>query len=351
MTSSFPTMYVDKENPEYQRLRRYQFILKPGKQGSTFDDYCRSASILAAAWESMELSESVPHIPANGRGLTLEFLKEEAVQIISQTDLDWVRGCESLLICYHPAKREKVASILSNLLMTPRPNDYRRLLSVRYKEETLMFKVDLFVDEYMSQDSIVISLANQKDPAVVRLEEKDRKYGFELSPHYGSKEDMEHFALRALCLDLCSNGGISPEGLKYLYEPLGNSFPDFELLVEGKEWAVEVARVESGMVSYVEVERDLDTSGRNNAFRNSITDNKVGEALRGEVSDKAEKRADCPIYSRCCLLLVDIVDSVGGKESTVWNGCDLSAFDAVVTVRLDGSVSYIKGGHYLGGSL
>ena len=66
MTSSFPTMYVDKENPEYQRLRRYQFVLKPGKQRSTFDDYCRSASILAAAWESMELSESVPHIPANG---------------------------------------------------------------------------------------------------------------------------------------------------------------------------------------------------------------------------------------------------------------------------------------------
>ena len=273
------------------------------------------------------------------------------MQIISQNDLDWVRGCENFLIRYHPAKREKVASILSNLLMTPHPNDYRRLLSVRYKEETLVFKVDLFVDEYMSQDSIVISLANQKDPAVVRLEEKDRKYGFELSPHYGSKEDMEHFAIRALCLDLCSNGGISPEGLKYLYEPLGNSFPDFELRVEEEVWAVEVARVESGMVSYVEVERGLDTRGMHNAFRNCITDNKVGETLRREISDKAEKRADCPRYSRCCLLLVDIVDSVGGSESTVWNGCDLSAFDAVVTVRLDGSVSHIKGGQCFGDSL
>ena len=67
MTSSFPTVYVDKEDPEYQRLPRNQFVLIPGKQGSTFNDYRRAASILEAAWESKELSESVPHVPANGR--------------------------------------------------------------------------------------------------------------------------------------------------------------------------------------------------------------------------------------------------------------------------------------------
>ena len=211
-----------------------------------------------------------------------------------------------------------------------------------------MFKVDLFEDEYMSQDSIVIGLVNQMDPAALRLTESDRMDGFRFSPNYGSKEDMERFALRSLCLDLCSHLGIS---LEDRYDPLGNSFPDFELLVEGKEWAVEIARIESGMVSYVEVERNLDAKGRNKAIQRRITDDRLAEAIRGEISDKAEKRDGCPNYSRYCLLLLDIVDSVGGRESTVWSGCDLSAFDAVVTVRLDCSVSYIKGGPHLWTSL
>ena len=39
MTSSFPTVYVDKEDPEYQGLPMYQFVL-------------------------------IQHIPPHGRGLT-----------------------------------------------------------------------------------------------------------------------------------------------------------------------------------------------------------------------------------------------------------------------------------------
>lgn len=341
MTSSFPTKYVKKGDPEYQKLPWFQFVLVPGKEGSTVGDYRRASNTLRSALESKELSKSVPHTSANGRELTLDFLKEEPSHIISQNDLGWVRGCDSLLVRFHPIKREKLTSILSHL---PLSTDYRKLLSVRHEKETFAFKVDLFEDEYMSQDSIVIGLVNPMDPAVQRLVEQDRMDGLRFSPHYSSKEDMEHFALRSLCLDLCSRLGIPSEDLKYRYEPLGNSFPDFELLIEGQEWAVEVARVESGMVSYVKVKRELDARGRNKAFRNFITDEKVSEALREEVSDKAEKRADCPEYSRCCLLLVDIVDSIGGAESTAWDGCDLSAFDAVVTVRLDGTVSYVKDG-------
>ncbi len=343
MTSAFPTKYVKKEDPEYQKLPWYQFVLIPGKQGSTVNEYRRASNSLRAALESKDLSESVPHTPANGRKLTLGFLREEVSHIISQNDMDWVHGCDSVLIRYHPMKREKLTSILSHL---PLSTDNRKLLSVHHMKETFAFRVDLFEDEYMSQDSIVIGLVNPTDPAVQRLVESDRLDGLRFSPAYASKEDMEHFALHSLRVDLCSRFGISQEDLKYRYEPLGNSFPDFELLVEGQEWAVEVARVESGMVSYVEVNRELDARGRNNVFRNFITNDKVGEVLQEEVNDKAGKRAECPEYSRFCLLLVDIVDSIGGTESAAWDGCDLSAFDAVITVRLDGSISYVKGESY-----
>ena len=49
MTSSFPTVFVDKEALECQKSSRYQFVLIPGKQGSTFNDYRRAANILEAA--------------------------------------------------------------------------------------------------------------------------------------------------------------------------------------------------------------------------------------------------------------------------------------------------------------
>ena len=88
--------------------------------------------------ESKVISESVPRTPANGRGLTLELLKEEAAHVISQNELEWVRGCESLLVRYHPTRREKLTALMSSLLLSPHPNDLRRLLRIPNKDETLV---------------------------------------------------------------------------------------------------------------------------------------------------------------------------------------------------------------------
>ena len=52
MTSAFPTKYVKKEDPEYQKLPWYQFVLIPGKQGSTVNEYRRASNSLRAALES-----------------------------------------------------------------------------------------------------------------------------------------------------------------------------------------------------------------------------------------------------------------------------------------------------------
>ena len=40
---------------------------------------------------------------------------------------------------------------------------------------------------------------------------------------------------------------------------------------------------------------------------------------------------------------VDLGDAVGAKGSSAWNGCDLSTFDVVAVVKMDGSVDYIQG--------
>ncbi len=97
------------------------------------------------------------------------------------------------------------------------------------------------------------------------------------------------------------------------------------------------------MVSHVKVGTRLDKRGLNHAFGNHITDARVGGTLNAEIRQKAKRRADCPAYSRHCLLLVDIIEAIEPKGSQTWGGCDLSAFDVVAVVRMDCSVEYIKG--------
>ena len=83
------------------------------------------------------------------------------------------------------------------------------------------------------------------------------------------------------------------------------------------------------------------------AARNQVTDCGIIAALTKASEDKTKRRNDCSHYPRACLLLVDIVDSINGESSAVWDGIDLSAFDAVALVKFDGSVFFIKGAHAL----
>ena len=289
------------------------------------------------------MSDTVPHTDADGGELTLEFLKDQIAEIISLSEIEWVKGCDGVLILYPPNKREKLVSILANLPLSPHAGGLQKFLSVQHKGEIFALKVNISENKHMGQDSLVIGLTNPEDPAAVRQVERDGGGRIEFSASYATKEAMEHFAIHSLCVDLCSYLNVPLDALKYRYEPLGNSYPDFELIVDGQEWAVEVTRIESGMVSYVKVERGLDKKGMGRALRKSVTDVNVGKALCEALSEKANIRAKCPQYSRCCLLLVDIVDSVGDKDSEIWSGCDLSSFETVVVVKRDGSVDYIKG--------
>ena len=345
---TFPIEYVDKDDPAYQKLPRFQSVLKPGKQGNGINDFNRTANDLAAAWESKMLFENAPHFAANGRKLSLELLRDNASHMISEVGVVWARGCDGIVIRHHPVKRDELESILSGLLSAHRFSSYPRLLSVRHEEETFGFGIALKDDEHMPEDSIVTMLVNQTEPAAAWLVERDRADEIRFSQAYESKEAMERFAVDSLRVDLSSRRGIPLADLKCRYEPLGqHSFPDFELIVNGDDWGVEVARVEAEMVAYVEVDRELDAKGRKLALQNRITEERVGEALQNEIKDKTAKRKCCREYSRYCLLLMDVVDAIGGADSTIWNGCGLSAFDAIATVRLDGYVSYIKGGDNL----
>ena len=343
MTSYFPIRYVKRTDPEYRKLPRYQFVLRPGKDGSLGRKFIHTASNLQSAVEHKILSETIPHTNAKGRELTLEFLKDQVAKSMSLNEIEWVSGCDGVLILYPPNMREKLVSILSNLLFSSHVGGLQKLLSVQYNGEMFALKVNLSENKFVGQNSLVIMLTNPKEPAAVIPVEMDSDGSIQLTPFYATKQAIEHFALKSLRSDLCSHLDVPLEAIEYRYEPLGNKFPDFELIVDGQEWAVEVTRIESDMVSYMNVERVLDKKAIGRAIQNSVTDVNAGKALREALSKKAKRRVECSRYSRCCLLLVDTTDSIGDKHSEIWNGCDLSSFESVVVVKRIGSVDYIKG--------
>ena len=219
--------------------------------------------------------------------------------------------------------------------------------------ENSFIPTDGLFSMYRTLRTVHIWLDNPSDPAAEHVVPSDRGESLTVRDVYESKQKMEHFAMMSLCNGclqsryLLTNTDLTHSDLKCRYEPLGNAFPDFELVVRDQEWAVEVTRIESGMVSYLRVSQPLEKDRFDKAAQGQVTDCGIIAALTKASEDKTKKRNDCSRYSLACLLLVDIVDSIDPESSTLWDSIDLSAFDAVALVKLDGSVFFIKGAHAL----
>ena len=348
MPSAFPNRYVDKGDPQYERWFRHVFVLRPPLQGATARDFVQFAQDLKSAIETKSLSEtdSIPRSSLGGQGLTLQTLKDEVTDIIARNPVEWIRGCVGISIMHHPERREKLISVLSKLPESAHRE--QKLLSVRHADDVFAFNVQLHENNFIPTDGLYIWLDNPSDHAAEHVVPSDTGESLTIRDVYESKQKMEHFAMMSLCNDLLSNTTLTHSDLKCWYEPLGDdTFPDFKLLVRGREWAVEVTRIESGMVGYLRVSQPLERETFDRAARNQVTDSGIVAALTKASEDKTKRRNDCSRYSRACLLLVDIVDSIDPESSTIWGGIDLSAFDVVALVKLDGRVFFIKGDHAL----
>ena len=349
MPSAFPNRYVDKDDPEYERWFRHVFVLKPPQQGATARDFVQFAQDLKSAVETKSLSEtdSIPRSSFGSEGLTLQSLKDVVADIIASNPIEWIRGCVGISLMHHPEGRGKLFSVLSRLPESPHRG--QKLLSIRQSGDLFAFNVQLHENRFIPADGLYIWLDNPSDPAAEHIVANDGGGALTIRDVYESKQKMEHFAMMSLCNDLLSKTDLTHSDLKCRYEPLGDdTFPDFELVVRDQEWAVEVTRIESGMVGYLKVAQPLEKDSFDRAARNQVTDSGIVAALTKASEDKTKRRNECPRYSRACLLLVDVVDSIDHQSAEIWSGIDLSAFDAVALVKLDGRVFFIKGPDALG---
>ena len=345
MPTAFPICYIDKTDPRFQRLSRYVFVLQPPVQGATAHEFVQLEQDLKSGIEAKTLSESIPHTSFDGKKFTLQSLKDEVKQIISDSSPEWIRECDGIFIMHHPEKQAQLDLILSQLPESAQAPNNQKLLSITYEDDLFVFVVRLHENKFVPPDSLVLGLNNPSEPVAEHLIQNDGGGLLTLTDLYASKQKMENFAMNSFCKDLISNSSITPDDLKSSYEPLGNTFPDFELFIRKQAWAIEVTRIESGMVSYVQMTEPMEKDRFEKAAQNCVTEVGIVDALNKALDKKTRRRAQCSKYFRFCLLLVDVVDSISGKESPVWNGIDLSAFDVIALVKFDGSVTYIKGTH------
>ena len=264
--------------------------------------------------------------------------------MISRNPIEWIRGCVGISLMHHPEKRRKFVSLLSTL-----PESVHRrqkLLSVPYSGDIFAFNVQLHEHNFVDADGLYIWLNNPEDPAAEHVTPSDGSASVTFRDAYESNQKMEYFAMLSFCYELLSNTNLTHGNLKCRYEPLGiKTFPDFELTVRGQEWAVEVTRIESGMVSYLQVTPPLEKRAFDKATQNRVSDSGIVAALTKASEEKTKRLNECETYSHGCLLLVDVVDSIDHKSSAIWGEIDLSSFEAVAVVKLDASVFFIKGAH------
>ncbi len=259
MPLAFPNRPVEKGDPEYERWFRHVFVLKPPLQDVTARDLVQFAEELKSAVEIKGLSEtdSIPHSSFGGQGLTIQSLKDQVADIVARNPIEWIRGCDGVSITHHPEKREKLVSVLAKLPESARRG--QKLLSVRHADDVFAFNVQLHESNSISTDGLYIWLDNPSDPVAEHLVANDGGGALTIRDVYETKQKMEHFAMMSLCDDLLSTTSLTLSDVQCRYEPLGDdTFPDFELVVRGREWAVEVTRIEMGMVGYLRVSQPLE---------------------------------------------------------------------------------------------
>ena len=344
MSSAFPYRHIDKDAPQYQMRSRHVFVLQPPAEGAAAHEFVRFAQDLKSGLEAKSLSDSklIPRSIFGGQELTLQSLKDEVTDITTNNPIEWIRGCVGIAVMYHPKRREKLISLFSKLPESAQAPGHK-LLSISHGGSVFVFKARLHENRFIPVAGLYIWLDNPSDPAAEHVNPNGPSEVLTLTDVYKSKQAMEYFAMMSLIRALVASTETRTSDLKWRYEPLGNVFPDFEIIVSEQEWAVEVTRIESDMVAYLRVTEPLERDSFSKFAQKQVSDRGIKAALTKALEDKSKRRTECLHYSRACLLLVDVVDAIDAEESSVWNGIDFSAFDAIALIKLDGRVSYVKG--------
>ena len=343
---------IPANTPEYDELQQYDFFFIG--RGDVGQGMQRANDIWYFALKEF-LGDSISNpnslVASDPKLLNVPLLREAVTGIIARDSLDLNEDVRTAYVIHPPELKAIVVKTLSKLPLAADGN--RRLLSVSIGNEVWACPVESYPLEIPTHHSKIASwlmllLSNPDDPEVVlSLPDSGFWAESEIRPMPQDARKIEFQAVEAIKTDLLGQGlEVNPD-----HEPNGfGTFPDFEASIGSTKWSIEVTRV----LGDIPNERTIKLDGRNikamkaRAVRSSPIDAKeIDAALQKALKDKGARASKCKLGSKYCLVLMNVANLDIGKDSQVWAGKDLSAFDAVVMIHCragaDLTLEYIKG--------
>ena len=360
-----PPKFVRRDEPEYETMPLYTSFFVPGNGLLGLAELPFVLERHLGNIMGEELGKSTSAVPffepqlqnsdaGNGTKLDLAALKEAARSIIGAVSRDYVEGVQTMYLIHPAVLRETIVQVLSKLPLAPSAySGDRRLLWVPGDKESHAFQVEPYEIELPARHVdgpgwLIVYLFNPDDPALeMRIPAPGPWTNLEPTLAFGNTSDIESAAMAIIEEDLQNKGVM----IDFTPEPYGKgTFPDFEADIEGTKWTIEMTRVLDGVAEG----RVFRMGGKNQESRLArvaqsppLGSTEVEEALISALEGKAAKASQRKQGSKYCLVLVNVVAFDIGRQSTVWNGKDLSAFDAVIVIHTNATpgptLEYIKG--------
>ena len=210
----------------------------------------------------------------------------------------------------------------------------------------LPYMMDLIGRSSTSPRWLIVHPYNPNRPALtMKVNERGPWTLQEPTPLLSDTKDAENWAMRVLQHHLRDEG----TDIQYHSEPNGpQTFPDFRADIGGEEWEIEVTRILGDLLTNRQVPdtpRDSRKVIERAAQSPQIGERDVEKALGQAIRSKACKRPSVGTGFKYCLMMVNAAGLNVCRQSPVWQGKDLSAFNAVVLINgyTQPEIEFIKG--------
>ena len=287
-----------------------------------------------------------------GTTVSIPLLKATIAEIAQGSGSEYIDGVTKVYIIHPPVLEGELNGHLA-VLPVPAMADsaMERIMSVRVDETVHSFVVQPYKMDLIGRHSedprwLIIHLYNPNMPALVVKVAEHGPWTFrEPTPLLSDTKDAENWAMLVL------QNHLRDEGVDIQFHPEPNgpgTFPDFRADIGVEEWDVEVTRVLGDLLNSRHVpneSRDPHKVIEVAAQTPQISDSDVERALDRAITRKAGKRPSVGTGFKYCLILVNPVGLDVGIQSPVWQGKDLSSFDAVVLISgyTHPKIEFIKG--------
>ena len=276
----------------------------------------------------------------DGRKLGIPLLKAMIAEMVEESDSDLLGGVTKVYLIHPPHLESELLGHFANLPVPARADSAsERLISVPGRSGMHPFvvhpyKMDLTRRRSTDPRWLIVHLYNPDKPALAIKVESQGPFTFkEPTPLLSNTEVAEDWAMSVMRGHFRDND-VDIQGVSH--EPNGpKTFPDYQAQLNGTPWDFEITRVLGNILRARHIfdeARDARSVMLKAVQSPPIKEEDIRAALDHAIESKRRERSVDGIANRLCLILLNPLGLEIGGELNVWDGRDLTSFDAVILV-------------------